>query len=57
MRLEGEDVLANLPCGCRVKVEDDGMHIWPCCDDHRRAHEEAVLQVIEPEGIPVEFDR
>jgi hypothetical protein len=52
--LVGPDVLAVIGCGCTVTVEDDGLHIHPCCDEHRVVHEAVAAKFASELGIPFE---
>jgi hypothetical protein len=52
--LIGPDVSETVACGCTVSVTDDGLHIHPCCEEHRRVHLEVAPRFAADLGIPLE---
>lgn len=47
----------SLPCGCRIDVVGEELHVHPCCDEHEPTLAEAAEKLCEMHGIPFEDKR
>ena len=45
---------ARLPCGCRIDIEGDELHVHPCCDEHEATLAGAARDIAARHRIEVE---
>lgn len=49
-----EPIGSSAACGCRVAIEDDVMHVYPCSPDHEPALTAASRDMAISLGVPFE---
>jgi hypothetical protein len=47
--------MAEAECGCRVEIDDDTIHVWPCSIEHEPAMTSAARELAQQTGIELEL--